>query len=97
MLAIDFKDSDHEENESYWLKFKQELFQKFLPFGILIGASCAAYFMRYSRRNVFMCLNIAGIIACIISSIDNFYMIIFGRFLYGAVGGVMLSITPKML
>lgn len=86
-----------EEVESKWLKVKQELFQRLLPIGILIGASFAAYFMRYSRRNVFMCLNVVGIIACLISSIDNFYMIIFGRFLYGAVGGVMLSITPKML
>jgi len=94
---IDFEHSAHEEIESKWLKFKQELFQRLLPIGILIGASCAAYFMRYSRRNVFMCLNVSGIIACLISSIDNFYMIIFGRFLYGAVGGVMLSVTPKML
>ena len=38
-----------------------------------------------------------GIIACLISSIDNFYFVNFGRFLYGAVGGCMLSITPKML
>jgi len=44
-----------------------------------------------------MGLNVVGILACIISSIDNFYFILFGRFLYGAVGGVMLSVTPKML
>ena len=44
-----------------------------------------------------MSLNVVGIVASLISAIDNFYFILFGRFLYGAVGGVMLSVTPKML
>jgi predicted MFS family arabinose efflux permease len=79
------------------LKIKQTAFMKFGPAGIFVGASLAATAMKYSRRNIFIGLNLVGILSCIMSVIDNFYLIIFGRFLYGAVGGVMLSITPKML
>ena len=91
--ASDFKNF----STSARVNAKEQMFKRFGPLGILIGASLAASFLKYSRRNVFIFLNVVGIIACLISSIDNFYFMIFGRFLYGAVGGVMLSVTPKML
>ena len=50
-----------------------------------------------SRRVIFVGFNILGIFACLLACVNTYITVILGRFIYGFVGGIMISFTPKML
>jgi hypothetical protein len=53
--------------------------------------------MKYSRKWVFIGLNLAGLAACGLSVVDNMYVLFAGRALYGLTGGLLMNLTPKIL
>ena len=68
-----------------------------MPIGIILGAYLSSRFSKESKRSVFIKFNVLGIVACLVSCINTYITVIIGRFVYGVVGGIMISITPKML
>ena len=46
---------------------------------------------------MFIGFNVIGILACLLSCVNTYITVIIGRFIYGITGGIMLSLTPKML
>ena len=68
-----------------------------MPTGIAIGAGSTSRFTNLSRRLTFVGFNVLGIIGCLLSSVNTYITVILGRFIYGCVGGIMMTITPKML
>ena len=68
-----------------------------MPIGVTVGAVVSGSLARKSIRRTFLALNLLGILGCLISCINTYSTVILGRFLYGCVGGVMISLTPKML
>ena len=68
-----------------------------MPIGVTVGAVLSGWLARQSIRKTFVGLNMLGIVGCVISCINTYSTVILGRFVYGCVGGVMISLTPKML
>jgi len=68
-----------------------------MPIGVTVGAVVSGRLVRTSIRKTFIGLNMLGIIGCLVSCINTYSTVILGRFVYGCVGGVMISLTPKML
>ena len=72
-------------------------FDYIMPTAIALGAGYASFFNEFSRRNTFLGLNVVGIMACLLMMINSYYTLVMGRFVYGFIGGLMVTYTPKMM
>jgi hypothetical protein len=79
------------------LKQKQSMFVRLIPMTLAAGASAGGKLMNYSRKWVFIGLNLLGLLACGLSVVDNQYVLFMGRAIYGLIGGIVINLTPKML
>jgi MFS family permease len=68
-----------------------------MPIGVTIGSVASGQLARASITKTFIGLNILGVLGCVVSCVNTYSTVILGRFVYGCVGGVMISLTPKML
>jgi hypothetical protein len=76
---------------------KKSVFRNLVPLGVSIGSGMSSRFAKISRRVTFVGFNLLGIFACLLGLVNTYITVILGRFIYGFVGGVMISYTPKML
>ena len=53
------------------LETKETVFKHLIPVGVAVGAAFAGGAMSYSRKYVFLGLNIFGLIACLLSVLEN--------------------------
>ena len=65
--------------------------------GMSLGSVILGFVLDYSRHTVFLGLNMLGIGSCAMSIVPNIWVILGGRFIYGAVVGVLFGLVPKML
>jgi hypothetical protein len=79
------------------LEFSKDTFKNIIPAGLAVGASAGGYAMSYSRKNVFIALNILGLVACGLSVVDDMYVLFAGRALYGVIGGTLMNLVPKII
>lgn len=65
--------------------------------GMTIGAGTSSVIMKIGRRkSMFICLAIGLVGNLLTIDITRFWLIVFGRFLFGLSAGLYSSIVPKM-
>ena len=65
--------------------------------GISIGSMFGASMMKSGRRLPLILFNIVGMVGCVLSIIDNYAIMILGKFLFGMGAGVLIAVAPRML
>ena len=65
--------------------------------GLGCGSVLGPMFIGNGRKRVVLFANVIGIISCVMSIINNTYVMFAGRFVYGFVAGVMVVASPKIL
>ena len=65
--------------------------------GLGVGSIFAGVLMKYNRKYTFMLMNTVGIIGISMSGVDEYYMQMAGRILYGMSAGVLFCLVPKMI
>ena len=65
--------------------------------GVAFGSIFGGDFVKMGRRKTIIAQNVVGLISSGISILPNFYMICFGRLVFGFSCGVLLCTTPRML
>ena len=65
--------------------------------GITIGALVAGKMMKKGRRAAFLIFPLFGILGSILSVFDNYFLMIFGKFLFGLAAGVCITVAPRVL
>ena len=72
-------------------------FKRIIPLGLVSGAIFSAKLMQFGRKYIFICANFLGLIACFLSVGGNYPVLLFGRALYGFIGGIVINVIPKFL
>jgi MFS family permease len=65
--------------------------------GISIGAIVGGKIIAYGRRKSVLIFDLLGIIGSVLSIIENFYVILVGRLMYGFAAGVLVTACPKIV
>jgi len=65
--------------------------------GITLGATIAGNMMKNGRRTAFLIFPLVAIIGSIMSVIDNYFVMIVGKILFGVGAGVCITVAPRVL
>ena len=65
--------------------------------GVAIGSIFGGDFVKSGRRLTILQFNVIGIIGSIFGLLPQFYMMCFGRFIFGFSCGVLICTTPKAI
>ena len=65
--------------------------------GITLGATITGAMMKKGRRKAFLIFPLIGCLGSILSVIDNYFVMMFGKFLFGIGAGACITVAPKVL
>lgn len=65
--------------------------------GIIAGATIAGKMLKTGRRKAFLLFCLVGALGSFLSVFDEYFLMLFGKFLFGMGAGVCITVAPRVL
>lgn len=65
--------------------------------GIMVGAAIAAKMLKTGRRKALLLFTLVGAVGSFLSVFDEYFLMVFGKFLFGVGAGVCITVAPRVL
>ena len=65
--------------------------------GVMLGSLGIGQAMKDGRRKPKMAMDIIGAIGCILTQIDQYYVMMIGKFLFGVAVGGLINLAPRII